>query len=76
MKVPFTWKVTGWFMIGWSAEYELGDVKALTDVAKGLGKTTVAEFVENAETLALLRAFGVDYAQGYYIGRPSPMLSH
>ncbi|MCB1775329.1 MAG: EAL domain-containing protein [Gammaproteobacteria bacterium] len=51
-------------------------VKALTDVAKGLGKTTVAEFVENAETLALLRAFGVDYAQGYYIGRPSPMLSH
>ncbi|BBZ68772.1 (2Fe-2S)-binding protein [Mycolicibacterium insubricum] len=29
MKVPFTWKVTGWFMIGWSAEYELGDVKAL-----------------------------------------------
>ncbi|MCV7200444.1 (2Fe-2S)-binding protein [Mycolicibacterium peregrinum] len=29
MKVPFTWKVTGWFMIGWSAEYEVGDVKAL-----------------------------------------------
>jgi diguanylate cyclase (GGDEF)-like protein len=49
-------------------------VKALTDVAKGLGKTTVAEFVENAETLALLRAFGVDYAQGYFIGRPSPIL--
>ena len=49
-------------------------VKALTDVAKGLGKITVAEFVENAETLALLRAFGVDYAQGYYIGRPSPKL--
>jgi 3-ketosteroid 9alpha-monooxygenase subunit A len=29
MKVPFTWKVTGWFMIGWSAEYQAGDVKAL-----------------------------------------------
>ena len=29
MKVPFTWKVTGWFMIGWSAEFEVGDVKAL-----------------------------------------------
>ena len=29
MKVPFTWKVTGWFMIGWSAEFEIGDVKAL-----------------------------------------------
>ena len=29
MKVPFTWKVTGWFMIGWSAQFEVGDVKAL-----------------------------------------------
>jgi diguanylate cyclase (GGDEF)-like protein len=47
-------------------------VKALTDVAKGLGKTTVAEFVEDAETLRLLERFGVDYAQGYFIGRPSP----
>ena len=49
-------------------------VKALTDVAKGLGKVTVAEFVENAETLALLEAFGVDFAQGYHIGRPSPRM--
>ncbi|MFT7413810.1 MAG: EAL domain-containing protein (putative c-di-GMP-specific phosphodiesterase class I), partial [Methylophagaceae bacterium] len=47
-------------------------VKALVDVARGMGKKTVAEFVENAETLALLHAFGVDYAQGYYIGKPQP----
>jgi len=47
-------------------------VKALVDVAKGMGKKTVAEFVENAETLALLHTFGVDYAQGYYIGKPQP----
>jgi len=47
-------------------------VKALVDVAKGMGKKTIAEFVENAETLALLHAFGVDYAQGYYIGKPEP----
>lgn len=45
-------------------------VKALTDVAKGMGKKTVAEFVENRETLSLLLTFGVDYAQGYYIGKP------
>ena len=45
-------------------------VKALVDVAKGLGKKTIAEFVENREILTLLRNFGVDYAQGYYIGRP------
>ena len=49
-------------------------VKALTDVAKGLGKITVAEFVENAETLQLLEGFGVDFAQGYHIGRPSPQM--
>jgi len=47
-------------------------VKALVDVAKGMGKKTIAEFVENAETLALLQTFGVDYAQGYYIGKPQP----
>ena len=45
-------------------------VKALTEVARGLGKKTIAEFVEAEDTLALLRAYGVDYAQGYHIGRP------
>lgn len=47
-------------------------VKALVDVARGMGKKTIAEFVENSETLALLHTFGVDYAQGYYIGKPQP----
>jgi diguanylate cyclase (GGDEF)-like protein/PAS domain S-box-containing protein len=45
-------------------------VKALVDVAKGMGKKTIAEFVEKEETLALLKELGVDYAQGYYIGKP------
>lgn len=54
-----------------SAEDQLF-VKALTDVARGLGKTTIAEFVENAATLELLESFGVDFAQGYHIGRPGP----
>ncbi|MCX4187700.1 EAL domain-containing protein [Methylophaga sp. OBS4] len=30
----------------------------------------VAELVENAQTLAMLQALGVDYTQGYYIGKP------
>ncbi|MDQ7072562.1 MAG: bifunctional diguanylate cyclase/phosphodiesterase [Gammaproteobacteria bacterium] len=47
-------------------------VKALVDIAKGMGKKTVAEFVQNAETLSLLKTMGVDYAQGYYIGKPEP----
>jgi 3-ketosteroid 9alpha-monooxygenase subunit A len=29
VKVPFTWKVTGWFMIGWSAEFPTGEVRPL-----------------------------------------------
>lgn len=34
---------------------------------------TVAEGVEDADTFEMLRALGVDFAQGYYIGRPQPM---
>jgi diguanylate cyclase (GGDEF)-like protein/PAS domain S-box-containing protein len=47
-------------------------VKALVDVAKGLGKKVVAEFVENQEVLKILDEYGVDYAQGYHIGKPEP----
>jgi len=47
-------------------------VKALVDVARGMGMQTVAEFVESAEALALVTRLGVDYAQGYYVGRPQP----
>ncbi len=47
-------------------------VKAIVDVAKGMGIKTVAEFVENEEIIELLRNIGVDYAQGYAIGKPAP----
>ena len=45
-------------------------VRALTEVSQALGKKTVAEFVENEEVLEVLKGFGVDYAQGYHIGKP------
>ena len=45
-------------------------VRAMVDVARGLRKTTVAECVEDARTLEMLRAFGVDYAQGYHLETP------
>jgi diguanylate cyclase (GGDEF)-like protein/PAS domain S-box-containing protein len=45
-------------------------VQAITTLARGLGKDTTAEFVQDAETVAVLRALGVGYAQGYFIGRP------
>ncbi len=49
-------------------------VKAMTEMARGLRIKTIAEFVENEKTLSILSSFGVDYAQGYLIGKPSPGL--
>lgn len=49
-------------------------VRALVDIAHAEGKKTVAEFVEDADTLRLLRDCGVDYGQGYYISRPLEQL--
>lgn len=45
-------------------------VQALVRVAEGMGKRTIAEYVGGQETIALLRSYGVDYAQGFAIGRP------
>ena len=47
-------------------------VKSIIDVAKGMGVKTVAEFVETQESLDLLKEWGIDYAQGYLIGKPDP----
>lgn len=46
-------------------------VEALSKVAHGFGKKTVAEFVEDERALNMLASFGVDYAQGYFIGKPA-----
>jgi PAS domain S-box-containing protein len=48
-------------------------VRALVDVGRAYGIHTVAEFVQDEPTLGLLREIGVDYAQGYLIGRPEPI---
>ena len=39
-------------------------------VAKGLHKSTIAECVEDQETLEMLKGFGVDSAQGYHFEKP------
>jgi PAS domain S-box-containing protein len=49
-------------------------VRALVQVCQAYGIHTVAEFVQDDATLRLLRELGVDYAQGYLIGRPSPVI--
>jgi EAL domain-containing protein (putative c-di-GMP-specific phosphodiesterase class I) len=48
-------------------------VESLVRLAHRLGQTTVAEGVEDEETMVLLGELGVDYAQGYHLGRPAPL---
>ena len=48
-------------------------VQAIVNLASGFEAQTIAEGVEDAETLKLLSACGVDYAQGFHLGRPAPL---
>jgi EAL domain-containing protein (putative c-di-GMP-specific phosphodiesterase class I) len=48
-------------------------VEAIVGIARGMGKETIAEFVPDEDTSRLLETSGVDYAQGYHIGRPRPL---
>jgi diguanylate cyclase (GGDEF)-like protein/PAS domain S-box-containing protein len=48
-------------------------VRSVVEIARGLGKRTIAEFVGDRRTVELLRGYGVDYAQGFYIGMPAPL---
>ncbi len=45
-------------------------VKSINEIAQVMGKKTIAEFVEDEDILEVLKAIRVDYAQGYYIGKP------
>ena len=45
-------------------------VNAIVGIAHSLNKLTIAEGVEDAETLTILRAYEVDHAQGFHLGRP------
>ena len=54
------------------ARLQVSIVRSIVDVARGKGIHTVAEGVEDADALAALRSYGVDYAQGFHIARPQP----
>jgi PAS domain S-box-containing protein len=56
-----------------TSQASLHVVQAVVNLAQGFGMQTVAEGVEDAETLSLLKSLGVDYAQGYHIARPRPL---
>ncbi|MEW5754694.1 MAG: EAL domain-containing protein [Pseudomonadota bacterium] len=64
-------KIDGSFINGLaSSEVDQAMVQSMAQIARALGKQTVAEAVEDADTLRMLREIGVDYAQGYYLGLP------
>jgi diguanylate cyclase (GGDEF)-like protein len=45
-------------------------VQAIVQIARGLGKATIAEYVQDDRTAEMLREYGVDMAQGFHLGRP------
>ncbi len=48
-------------------------VKAVAEMATGFGTRVVAEFVDGPDTVELLTQFGVEFGQGYFLGRPAPL---
>jgi diguanylate cyclase (GGDEF)-like protein/PAS domain S-box-containing protein len=55
------------------SEIDAHMVHAIVGIAQCLGIKTVAESVSDEETIGLLRTHGVDYAQGFHVGRPRPV---
>ena len=51
-------------------------VQTIIDLAKRLGVETIAEFVASKEILDTVKKLGVDYAQGYYLGKPLSIEEH
>jgi len=70
-------KINGTFVENMAKDTEnQAAVKAIIEMTKQAGKRSIAEFVSDANSLALLWRLGVDYAQGYYIHEPSDKLDY
>ncbi len=71
-KIPFdVIKIDGAFIRDMpNSDADQLTVRAIVSIAHGLGKTTIAEYVQDDVTTQMLREYGVDMAQGYHLGRP------
>jgi len=56
-----------------SNSYSLSVIKTIVAFAKEQGILVIAEYVENEEIYHILNNLGVDFSQGYYFGKPSPL---
>jgi EAL domain-containing protein (putative c-di-GMP-specific phosphodiesterase class I) len=73
--LPFRYlKIDGAFIRGLPrSEHDQLVVRALVGIVREMGQQTIAEFVGDRETMELLREYGVDYAQGFEVGRPQAL---
>lgn len=70
-------KIDGMFVKAMDTnEIDYAMVKSINEMAHNMGKKTVAEFVENAKILEMLKEVGVDYAQGYGIAKPRRFIDY
>jgi EAL domain-containing protein (putative c-di-GMP-specific phosphodiesterase class I)/GGDEF domain-containing protein len=70
-------KIDGALMQGLASDRRLQEqVKSLVQAAKARGVTTIAERVEDANTMAVLWQLGVEFVQGYFVGSPEEVVLH
>ena len=68
-------KIDGTFITGLVGdEVDQTIVSSISQIAQATDKKTIAEHVQDYRTLDVLRDLGVDYAQGYFLGKPSTSL--
>jgi EAL domain-containing protein (putative c-di-GMP-specific phosphodiesterase class I) len=74
-KLPITYlKINVEFVLDLVTNREsLHLVKAIVSLARAFGLQTIAEGAEDEESLAVLQAEGVDFGQGFHLGRPAPL---
>ncbi len=67
-------KIDGSFIRGLShSDEDRHLVRGMVELCRGLGIEVAAEYVEDEVTLGLVKELGMDYAQGYHLGRPVPI---
>ena len=73
--LPFDFlKIDGEFVTGsLTSRTDQLVIEAVVRIARGLGKQTIAEFVSSPELETFMREQGVDYAQGFEVGKPVPI---
>ena len=72
---PDVVKIDGTLMQGLASNQALQQkVKALVQVAKAIGAQTIAERVEDANTMAVLWQLGIEFIQGYFVHKPEEVV--